>query len=338
MYIAGNLNQQKILFLFFCLSAFFRWQWLALSNGQPICCLKYIRRTFDYNQSADGIRQILWGLFKKVVIADNCAGIVNETFTNFETLPGSSLLIGAVFFAFQIYGDFSGYSDMALGIGKLLGFKFLRNFNYPYFSRNIAEFWRRWHISLMTWFRDYLYIPLGGSRVNKWKIVRNTFIIYLVSGLWHGANWTFIFWGFYHALLFIPLILTGKNRKYTNVIAENRLLPNIKEMAQMIITFGLVVIRWIFFRADTITDAVKYLIRIENKSLFSIPIYMVGIQKVSVFIILLIVIEWFQRTKQHGLEIDFIKNKFLRISVYYFILFIILEFGGNQQSFIYFQF
>lgn len=187
------------------------------------------QRTFNYDQAADGMRQILWGLFKKIVIADNCAIIVNDTFGAFQSCTGSQLLIAAVMFAFQIYGDFSGYSDIAIGTSKLFGISLMRNFNVPYFSRDIAEFWRRWHISLTTWFRDYIYIPLGGSHCTKAKIIRNTFVIFLVSGLWHGANWTFLAWGAYHAILFLPLILLGKNRKYRDIVAKGKILPSINE-------------------------------------------------------------------------------------------------------------
>ena len=174
------------------------------------------KRIFDYEKAVVGMRQILWGLFKKIVIADNCAVYVNMVFENPQDQTGSTLLLGAIFFAFQIYGDFSGYSDIAIGTARLFGFNLMQNFAFPYFTRDIAEFWRCWHISLTTWFRDYLYIPLGGSRVSKTKLVRNTFIIFIVSGFWHGANWTFIVWGAFHALLFLPLILLNQNRKYTN--------------------------------------------------------------------------------------------------------------------------
>ncbi len=296
----------------------------------------YKKRVFDYSQSIDGMRQILWGLFKKMVIADNCATYVNQVFDSYQTQSGSTLLIGAIFFAFQIYGDFSGYSDMAIGIGKLLGFKFLRNFNYPYFSRDIAEFWRRWHISLTTWFRDYLYIPLGGSRVSKWKIVRNTFIIYLVSGFWHGANWTFIVWGLFHALLFVPLILTGKNRKYTNAVAEGHLFPNIKELFQIGVTFGLVVIGWIFFRADTIAGAVGYI-----SGLFQVEtlqaIYKIALESSFWLCLFMIIVEWLQRGNQHGLSF-LPKKSIVRFSIYFVIVLFIFLFGANQQTFIYFQF
>lgn len=184
---------------------------------------------------------------------------VDQVFSTYTEQNGSTLLLSAIFFTFQIYGDFSGYSDIAIGTAKLFGIKLMRNFNVPYFSRDIAEFWRRWHISLTTWFRDYVYIPLGGSRVSKAKVVRNTFVIFLVSGFWHGANWTFIAWGAYHALLFLPLILLGKNRKYTNQVAEGRILPTIKETGQMLLTFFLAVFGWIIFRAPGFLTLLNYL-------------------------------------------------------------------------------
>lgn len=194
----------------------------------------YGRRVFDEAKATDGMRQILWGLFKKMVVADNCAVVVDTIFANYQQESGSTLLFGAVLFAFQIYGDFSGYSDIAIGCARLFGIELKRNFNYPYFSRDIAEFWRRWHISLTTWFRDYVYIPFGGSRTSKAKVVRNTFIIFLVSGLWHGPNWTFVTWGFYHALLFLPLLLFGANRRYTSeVVAETKLFPSQKNCPKL---------------------------------------------------------------------------------------------------------
>jgi D-alanyl-lipoteichoic acid acyltransferase DltB (MBOAT superfamily) len=308
----------------------------------------YKRRTFDYALAVDGMRQILWGLFKKAVIADNCATYANQIFDNYSTLPGGTLLLGAIFFTFQIYGDFSGYSDMALGVGKLLGFNFLKNFSFPYFSRNIAEFWKRWHISLNTWFQDYLYIPLGGSRGTKWQVVRNTFIIFLVSGFWHGANWTFIAWGTYHALLFLPSILLGTNRKYKNIVAENRILPSIKELFQMGSTFFLVVFGWIFFRANSITEAVHYISRILSKSLFSFQV--VGRKTTFLFILICMLVEWMFRDKQFGLQIDTQSNRYvvgegnllkyrhIRWILYLLLAFIIIIFRGNQAEFIYFQF
>jgi len=298
----------------------------------------YNKRTFNRQNAADGLRQILWGLFKKVVIADNCATIANDIFANYQDYTGSTLVLGALFFTFQIYGDFSGYSDMALGTGKLLGFKFLHNFKFPYFSRDIAEFWRRWHISLTTWFRDYVYIPLGGSRVKKWKIVRNTFIIFLVSGFWHGANWTFIAWGVYHALLFLPLILLDKNRKHVDIAAIGHIFPTIKEFFQIITTLILVMLGWILFRAESITDAYLYISGIFSKSLFELPNYQINLFKNVAMPVILFLFEWIQRNKEHALDLSAIKSTVLRWTIYYVLIGIILEFGGNNQSFIYFQF
>ena len=301
----------------------------------------YKRRTFDYSLAVDGLRQILWGLFKKIVIADNCALIADTIFNNSENYSGSTLLIGAFFFTFQIYGDFSGYSDIALGIGKLLGFRFLRNFSFPYFSRDIAEFWRRWHISLTTWFRDYLYIPLGGSRGSKWQVVRNTFIIFLISGFWHGANWTFIAWGGYHAILFLPLILLEKNRRYTNAVAENKLLPNLKEVAQMGFTFVLVLFGWILFRAENITHAWNYISEIFSVSLFTFPVFAGIFGKWDIILIAICMfIEWFGRDDQYAIEKLGLKWKwYFRWGFYCAISISIIIFHKNEaQQFIYFQF
>ncbi|MBO7572039.1 MAG: MBOAT family protein [Bacteroidales bacterium] len=296
------------------------------------------KREFDYNLAIDGSRQILWGLFKKVVIADNCAIVVDQVFSDYANMPASSLLVGALFFTFQIYGDFSGYSDIAIGTANLFGIKLMRNFNVPYFSRDIAEFWRRWHISLNTWFRDYVYIPLGGSRTTKIKIIRNTFVIFLLSGLWHGANWTFIAWGAFHALLFCPLILLGKNRRYTNVVAEDRLLPSVKEGCMMLITFMLVVVGWIIFRAGTITDAWYYICGLFDSSLFTIPSISKRDLIVVPFIVILIVVEWLNRQESHGLfrvgKLPYI----YRYLVYTLIILIIFFMRTAPKAFIYFQF
>jgi D-alanyl-lipoteichoic acid acyltransferase DltB (MBOAT superfamily) len=308
----------------------------------------YKRRVFDEGLATDGMRQILWGLFKKIVIADNCAVLANLIFDHPENYSGSTLVLGALFFTFQIYGDFSGYSDMALGIGKLLGFKFLKNFSFPYFSRDIAEFWRRWHISLNTWFRDYLYIPLGGSRGSKWMVIRNTFVIFLVSGFWHGANWTFIAWGAYHACLFLPLILLGKNKRYTNTVAEGKIFPNLKELLQIAVTFGLVAFGWILFRAESISDAGNYISRIFSSSLFTIPklpseflgqfsdkLYVfIKLSPIPIFMLM----EWFNREKQHGLQIDTIKYPVVRWAIYFAIILVGFICGGQAETFIYFQF
>lgn len=309
----------------------------------------YTSRKFDYETTVDGMRQILWGLFKKIVVADNCAIYVNQVFADYANQSGSTLLLGAIFFAFQIYGDFSGYSDIAIGTAKLFGIKLLRNFNVPYFSRDIAEFWRRWHISLNTWFVDYLYIPLGGSRpyvspdskhpelTKKAKVIRNTFAIFLTSGLWHGANWTFVAWGAYHALLFIPLILLGKNKRFTDTVAAGRILPNIRECFQILLTFLLVVIGWVFFRAETITDAFAYLGGMFSSSLVSVPFIPSGTIRTFTSIAILLLVEWFFRSKKHPFEISNF-NVTLRYIIYYILILIILEFGANSQSFIYFQF
>ena len=293
-------------------------------------------RTFDYAQAVDGCRQMLWGFFKKIVIADNCAVYVNQVFDTYQDQSGSTLLLAAIFFTFQIYGDFSGYSDIAIGCAKLFGIQLMRNFNVPYFSRDIAEFWRRWHISLTTWFRDYIYIPLGGSRTTKAKIIRNTFIIFLVSGLWHGANWTFVVWGAYHAVLFMPLILMGKNRRFTDTVAANRILPTWRETGQMLLTFVLVVIGWIIFRAESITQAWEYLGGMCDVSLFSVPWLMNRVFYVPLFLSLLIllIVEWRERSK----PILFKMNEYVKIFLFVLACFLIYFFRGDAVEFIYFQF
>jgi len=298
----------------------------------------YVKRSFDYEKAVDGMRQILWGLFKKIVIADNCATYVNMVFENPQDQTGSTLLLGAVFFAFQIYGDFSGYSDIAIGTARLFGINAMRNFAYPYFSRDIAEFWRKWHISLTTWFRDYVYIPLGGSRVSKAKVVRNTFIIFLVSGFWHGANWTFIAWGAFHAVLFLPLILLNQNRKYTNIVAEGKILPSIKEVWQMGITFLLVVLSWVFFRADSIGLALYSLKEIFSTSVLEMPQFDISCVIIIFSVLIMFVFEWVGRYNQHPLEALKNKNKFFRWFIYFFVAFLIFNFMGQSEDFIYFQF
>ena len=298
----------------------------------------YVKRTFTYEKAVDGMRQILWGLFKKIVIADNCATYVNMVFNNYSDQTGSALLLGAVFFAFQIYGDFSGYSDIAIGTARLFGISAMRNFNFPYFSRDIAEFWRRWHISLTTWFRDYVYIPLGGSRVSKAKVVRNTFIIFLVSGFWHGANWTFIIWGAFHALLFLPLILLGKNRKNTDTVAEGKLFPNLREVYQMILTFFLVLIGWVFFRADSIGQAFEYFSGMCQFDTF-LAFYQMFTMKEGWLILVMLAVEWIGRKNQFGLEkLGTSWKPIYRHAMYYFIILLICLFTGKEQVFIYFQF
>ena len=298
------------------------------------------KRKFNYTQSIEGCRLMLWGMFKKVFIADSLAGVVNNVFDHYQSYNAFILIIGAIGFSFQIYCDFSGYSDIALGTAKLFGFELLSNFKFPYFSRDIAEFWRRWHISLSSWFKDYLYFPLGGSREGKWKAVRNTFIIFLVSGFWHGANWTFIAWGFIHACGFIPLLLLKRNRKHiSDVVAQDRKLPNVTELLQMISTFCFVTIAWIFFRAPTIGTAVAYIKQIVRSALSAprqflhIPYYAI----IFLYIIPLLIFDWFFRRNDRAIFI--IHSNFLRRSMYVIILLLLLIVGFNTSSkFIYFVF
>ena len=302
----------------------------------------YKKRTFDYSKAVDGMRQILWGFFKKIVIADNCAKFANQIFNNSADMNGSTLVLGALFFAFQIYGDFSGYSDIAIGTSRLFGFDLMRNFNFPYFSRDIAEFWRRWHISLSTWFRDYLYIPLGGSRGGTWMKVRNTFIIFIVSGFWHGANWTFIVWGALNAIYFLPLLLTNNNRNNLEIVAQGKSLPSLKDLSFMLLTFGLTVFAWIFFRAENIGHAISYISEIFSPSLFSFPKF-VGMSRALTTIILVaifVLIEWKGREEQYAIaHIGQNWYRPIRWSFYSIIIFLIGMFMPTVQSpFIYFQF
>ena len=297
----------------------------------------YKKREFNYTLAVDGLRQILWGLFKKIVIADNCAEYANMIFNNSDSHSGSTLVLGALFFTFQIYGDFSGYSDIAIGTSRLFGFDLMRNFAFPYFSRDIAEFWRRWHISLSTWFRDYLYIPLGGSKGGMNMKIRNTFIIFIVSGFWHGANWTFIAWGFLNALYFLPLLLTNNNRNNLEVVALGKLLPSGREFLSILLTFSLTVFAWIFFRADNITHAFSYIKGIFTSSLLSVP----TILPFSLFGLLafFMTIEWMGRGEQYAIEaIGARWKRPVRWGFYYVIIFLIFFFMGKEQEFIYFQF
>ena len=288
------------------------------------------QRTFDYTKAVDGLRQILWGLFKKIVIADNCAEFANQIFNNSTEMSGSTLVLGAIFFTFQIYGDFSGYSDIALGTARLFGIELLRNFAFPYFSRDIAEFWRRWHISLSSWFKDYLYIPLGGSKGGNWMRIRN-------SGFWHGANWTFLVWGALNALFIMPSIILKTNRTNLETVAQGKLLPTIKEFFQMVVTFGLAVFAWIFFRAENIGHAVSYISEIFSKSLFSIP--SIRPHFLILLIIIFMIIEWLGREEEYAIAKFGVKwRRPLRYAMYYTIIAAIFWFAGKEQQFIYFQF
>jgi alginate O-acetyltransferase complex protein AlgI len=302
----------------------------------------YTKRYFDYAKAVDGMRQILWGLFKKVVIADNCAVYANEIFNNSSDYTGSTLFMGALFFTFQIYCDFSGYSDIAIGTSRLFGFNLQQNFAFPYFSRDIAEFWRRWHISLSTWFRDYLYIPLGGSRGSTGVKVRNTFIIFGISGFWHGANWTFIVWGLLNAVYFLPLLLTKNNRNHMEVVGREKYLPSFKEFTQICITFLLTVFAWVFFRSDNMSHAISYFEgMIKNpRSFLVLSNYTAYVTTLNIIIIFLLV-EWGGRRHQYALEtIDVIKFDIIRWLIYFVMVVMILFVSQNNppQEFIYFDF
>jgi D-alanyl-lipoteichoic acid acyltransferase DltB (MBOAT superfamily) len=303
-----------------------------------------VKRQFNYTQAVEGCRLILWGMFKKVVIADSIAGVVDDIFNNYQNHNANTLILGAVGFSFQIYGDFSGYSDIALGTAKLFGFELLSNFKFPYFSRDIAEFWRRWHISLSSWFRDYLYIPLGGSKQGKWKAIRNTFIIFLVSGFWHGASWNFIVWGGIHACGFLPLLLLNRNRKnVTDVVAQDRKLPNLKELWQMSTTFAFVTLAWIFFRAHGTKMAISYIKQI----FFGIIQYPNQFYhkpdglSIIYYISTLILADWWFRRDERKLKYS--KNIYVRYSLYFLMAALILNkflgyLDGSPTSFIYFEF
>jgi alginate O-acetyltransferase complex protein AlgI len=297
------------------------------------------KRVFNYAQAVEGGRLILWGMFKKVVIADSLSVIVDNVFNNYHQHNAFALITSAIAFSFQIYGDFSGYTDIALGTAKLLGFELLSNFKFPYFSRNIAEFWRRWHISLSSWFRDYLYIPLGGSKEGSVKAVRNIFIIFIVSGFWHGANWNFITWGFIHACGFLPVLLLNRNRKYTTeVVAYDRKLPTIKELLQMISTFIFVTFAWIFFRSHELKDALGYIKRIIVNSIQHPGQFLLLPSGWNAFIYILPLImgDWWMRRDERKLR-AFKKGNFF---LYAFITTLILVFlvMSTKRSFIYFQF
>lgn len=292
-------------------------------------------RTFDLAKAKDGVHQILWGLFKKVVIADNLGVHVDNIYSDFLNLNGSILVLGTLYFAIQIYCDFSGYSDMAIGTGRLLGFRLTRNFAFPYFSRDISEFWRRWHISLSSWFRDYVYIPLGGNRTGKIGHIRNILLTFIICGLWHGANWTFIIWGLLNGLYFVPLIIAGKQKKYNDIVAKGKLLPSLYELLQMGTVFVLTLFGWIFFRAESLGQAFEYIGHMCSYHLFIIPKeYRGGL----VYVVFILIVEWFQRSKLHGLQIETLSVK-MRWTIYYvFIVSIFMHGKIGYEPFIYFQF
>ncbi len=298
------------------------------------------KRTFNYLKTVDGLKQILWGLFKKIVIADNCAEYANLAFDNSSHFPSSGLILGAIFFSFQIYCDFSGYSDIAIGSARLFGIDLLRNFAFPYFSRDFAEFWRRWHISLSSWFKDYVYIPLGGSKNGKWNQIKNTFIIFLISGFWHGANWTFIIWGFLNAIYILPSIIFNYNRYNIDIVAKGKSLPSFKDIIAISTTFALTVFAWIFFRSESVIKALEFVKGIFSQSILSFPKY-AGIRTgIVLFLILIfITVEWIGRQQEYAIEQLGTKWKEpYRWALYYLIIIAIWCSLGNEQKFIYFQF
>ena len=299
------------------------------------------KRTFSYDQTVSGLKLILWGLFKKVVIADSLGPIVDDIFANYSTYPASTLILGVTLFSFQVYGDFSGYSDIAIGTAKLFGIELMSNFKFPNFSRNVAEYWQRWHVSLSTWFRHYVYIPLGGSRVSKLKSVRNIIIIFLVSGFWHGANWTFIFWGAFHALVFIPVFLLGRNTIYKNsVVGENSFFPSIIEIGQVILTFGIVTFSRIFFRSESITDAFAFIKGIFNNFTYEAYHHPMGYRMIDYYILIgLFVLYEYRMRKDERSPFKF-KSKIVRFVAYALLILLMMLFydDGVDRSFIYFQF
>ncbi|EPR69712.1 putative poly(beta-D-mannuronate) O-acetylase [Winogradskyella psychrotolerans RS-3] len=299
------------------------------------------KRTFNKQQSVDGLKLILWGLFKKIAIADSLSPIVDDIFTNYAHYPASTLILGVTLFSFQVYCDFSGYSDIAIGTAKLFGIELMSNFKFPQFARNVAEYWQRWHISLSTWFRHYLYIPLGGSRGSKLKSIRNISIIFLVSGLWHGANWTFVFWGAFHAVMFIPVFLMGRNAIYKDsVVAQNSIFPSLTEIGQLILTFAIVTFSRIFFRSETITDSFIFIKRIFTDFSFATYQHPLGYRMIDyyVLVILFVIYEYIIRKDERS-PFKF-KSKYVRYTIYSLVIMAMLLYydASADQSFIYFQF
>ena len=289
-------------------------------------------RSFKDTQGIEGIRLIIWGMFKKVVIADSLAPMVNAIFADYSNQSSGTLVLGAILFAFQIYGDFSGYSDIAIGTAKLFGIELMSNFKFPYFSRDIAEFWRRWHISLSTWFRDYMYIPLGGSKGGKWKSLRNIFAIFIVSGFWHGANWTFIVWGGIHSLMYVPIFLFGTHRKYLHEIAgQHKWFPSFKELIAILVTFTLVTLAWIFFRGESLAHSFGYI-----QTMFTNFSTVIEYKRGIVYCALLVFFDWMfkedERLRQSWLH-GWLGKLFFGL----LIILIIDKFSGYNE-FIYFQF
>jgi D-alanyl-lipoteichoic acid acyltransferase DltB (MBOAT superfamily) len=291
----------------------------------------HVKRKFEIEEAVKGMRQILWGLFKKIVIADTLSTYVDQIFASYDTLPGSTLLLGAIYFSVQIYCDFSGYSSIAIGTARLFGFSLLQNFNYPYFSLNVAEFWRKWHMSLTSWFRDYVYIPMGGSRGTLRKTIFNTLFVFALSGFWHGANWTFIIWGLLNGLFIVPNLLFG-TKKIGTAVSDT----SISGLVSMMITFTLITFTWIFFRSVNISQAFNYIDGLFSKSLFSYPVQH-GMAITLPLITILFGVEWLRK---HEIKIaqPQLMPAYLRWSIYLLLMITCLAFFKQNQSFIYFQF
>jgi D-alanyl-lipoteichoic acid acyltransferase DltB (MBOAT superfamily) len=334
----GNMRATKDPIAFFAYVSFFP-QLVAgpIERAQNLLPQFFKQRVFELEKAKSATRQIVWGFFKKMVVADTCARHADYIFANHDSLQGSLLVLGAIYFAFQIYGDFSGYSDIAIGTARLLGFDLMTNFNMPYFSKNVAEFWKRWHISLSSWFRDYVYILLGGNRRSMQRNIFNVFVVFTLSGFWHGANWTFVIWGALNGLFFIPLFVFGKNKVQLESVSKNKCFPGFKELFQMGWTFFLICTTWVFFRAESLGKAHAYLSNTVDKSLFASP----GNPNLTylplLFIPMLLIMEWINRNRQHQFDIVGLPI-WLRWPAYYVLLGMIVQFGQGDVSFIYFQF
>lgn len=297
-----------------------------------------VKRIFNYVLVVDGAQQIIWGLFKKMVIADNCSSVVNFVFPNYESQPASALIIGAILYSFQIYFDFSGYSDIAIGFSKMLGFKVKNNFHYPYFAINISDFWRRWHMSLQRWFTDYIYFPLGGSRCSKSRTIFNTFVVFTICGIWHGANWTFIVWGVYNAILFVPYILYFKDRTKRN-IADATIIPGLTDSLQLLVTFIFVTIGWIIFNSVSIADACAYIVGCFDFSTMLIAPEGIGLSQIYTTIgllLLVLIFEWVEKDKDYAMQAGM--PKWLRVCILYFLIYLLIFNRAGTADFIYLQF
>jgi len=325
---------------------------LAGPIQRPISLLPQIqtRRIFNYTQAIDGLKQILWGVFMKTVISDNCAVHADKIFTGYSTYSGSTLILGAFMFTVQIYADFAGYSNIAIGVGKLLGFNIMKNFAYPYFARDIREFWKRWNISLTTWFRDYVFLPIAYSvsrniKSDAFYLIKTEFFIYFIgisftwilTGLWHGANYTFIIWGLIHGFFLIINHVAAKPRKKIlkrlNIRNDNIVLTIVDSVA----TFTIIMLSWIFFRADNGGYAFGYLSGIFSMSSFSIP--EIRPRTTILLIVLFSIIEWLGRDHEYAIAKIGIKwPRLIRWGIYYSIIIAIFYFAGSELQFIYFQF